>query len=47
MLTIPLAVGLAFVLGADVGSALASQLFTFNIKSISPLLLLIGFLALF
>lgn len=43
-ITIPLAVGLAFVLGADVGSALASQLFTFNIKSISPLLLLIGFM---
>ena len=43
-ITIPLSIGLAFVLGADVGTALAVQLFTFNIKSIGPLLLLIGFL---
>ena len=43
-ISIPLMVGLAFVLGADVGSSLAAQLFSFNIKSLSPLLLLIGFL---
>ena len=42
-ISIPLSVGLAFVLGADVGTSIAAQLFSFNIKSIGPLLLFIGF----
>lgn len=42
-ITIPLSVGLAFVLGADVGTSIAAQLFTFNIQSVGPLLLFVGF----
>lgn len=43
-ITIPLNIGLAFVLGADVGTAVATQLFSFNIKSMGPLLLFVGFI---
>ena len=45
-ITIPLTIGLSFVLGAGVGTSLAAQLFTFSIKSLGPFLLLVGFLML-
>lgn len=41
---IPLATGLAIMLGADVGAAVVAQLLSLNIKELWPLLLLIGYI---
>ncbi len=40
---VPVAGGLAVMLGADVGSALVAALLTFNIKGVWPILVLIGY----
>lgn len=41
---IPLATGLAIMLGADVGAAVVAQLLSLNIKDFWPVLLLIGYI---
>lgn len=41
---LPLTTGLAIMLGADFGAALISQLLSYNIKALWPLLLLVGYI---